>query len=365
MLQAHILPHLLAASLTATQPTTPAAATRRPVVERRAVNLNCQPNPSSLSLSKGCASFLTLRQMHEEQDSASTSLVATGFGADSAQAALATATTNPAPAPDPAPILTPPPVPPVAVAADPTGVPGQRDPLQGFNRLSYRFTQPIDRFILRPAAITYKTVVPHQLRDGARNFIRNLFEPLVFFNDVVQLRPRRALRTVVRMALNTALGIGGIFDVAKRRPFHIEHHDNGFGDTLGYYGIGPIAYVYLPVLGPTTLRDIVGGVGDSFAEPRLLDRLVHPDSDRPLLRAKLHVGRYSAIAEIVQGLDLRAENDAALTAIRRTSVDPYASLRSSYLQDRAGEIAALKLKDGQVAVNPALDDPLNDPAAGK
>jgi phospholipid-binding lipoprotein MlaA len=241
-------------------------------------------------------------------------------------------------------------------------VPGQRDPLEGFNRLSYKISQPIDRYIFRPVALTYKDVVPRPLRDGARNFISNLFEPLVFFNDVVQLRPKRALHTVVRMALNSFVGFGGLFDVAKRPPFHLLHHENGFGDTLGYYGIGPIAYVYLPVLGPTDLRDIVGGVGDSFAEPRLLERLVHPDSDRPLLRAKLKLGRYSAIVEIVQGLDRRAENDDALETIRRTSVDPYATLRSSFLQDRAGEIAGLKAKNGQAPVGPSLEDPLLDPA---
>ena len=309
MLEAHILSHVLAASLTAAQPASPGAAVPPPVATAPAPDPVAQP------------------------------------------ANVAT--------PEPPPVVAPPPV------AIPPAVPGQHDPLEGFNRLSYRISQPIDRFIIRPAALTYKTVVPHPLRDGARNFIGNLFEPLVFFNDVVQLRPKRAVRTVARMALNTLIGLGGLFDVAKRPPFHLPHHENGFGDTLGYYGIGPIAYVYLPVLGPSTLRDIVGGVGDSFAEPRLLDHLVHPDSDRPLLRAKLHLGEYSAIVEVVQGLDRRAENDDELKAIRRTSVDPYATLRSSYLQDRAGEIAGLKAKNGQGPVNPSLEDPLLDPAAGK
>jgi phospholipid-binding lipoprotein MlaA len=241
-------------------------------------------------------------------------------------------------------------------------VPGQRDPLEGFNRVSYKLSQPIDRFIFRPLALTYKAVVPHPLRDGARNFIGNLFEPLVFFNDVVQLRPKRALHTLCRMALNTLVGIGGVFDVAKRPPFHLVHHENGFGDTLGYYGIGPIAYVYLPVIGPTTVRDIVGGVGDAYAEPRLLERLVHPDSDKPLLRAKLKLGKSRVIVEIVQGLDRRAESDDELETIRRTAVDPYATLRSSFLQDRAGEIAGLKAKNGQARASPSLEDPLLDPA---
>ncbi len=308
MLQAHFLPHLLAATLTAAQPAAPAA-----------------PAPT---------------------------LSAVGVGVGAA-----------APVALPIPDLPPTPVAPVAAVS--AAVPGLRDPLEGFNRFSYKISQPVDRFIIRPAALTYQTVVPHPLRDGARNFIRNLFEPVVFFNDFLQFRPRRALHTLVRMALNTAVGLAGVFDVAKRPPFHLIHHENGFGDTLGYYGIGPVAFVYLPVLGPTTLRDMVGEVGDAYAEPRLLDHLVHPNSDKSLLRAKLHLGRFSGIVEGVSGLDRRAESDYELETINRTSVDPYASLRSSFLQNRAGEIAGLKARDGQAPVNPGLEDPLTDPASAK
>ncbi len=313
MLEAHLLPHLLAVSLTAAQPAPAAVAAAAP--------LRAPP---------------VVEEVAPAADTAASS----------------------APAP-------PPPTLPAASAAASTATAGLRDPLEGFNRLGYKISQPIDRFVIRPAALTYKAVVPHPLRDGARNFIRNLFEPVVFFNDLLQLRPKRALHTFVRMALNTALGLAGTFDVAKRPPFHLVHHDNGFGDTLGYYGIGPVAYVYLPVLGPTTLRDMVGGIGDAYAEPRLLEHLVHPNSHKPLLRAKLHLGRYSGIVEAVSGLDRRAESDEELEAIKRTSVDPYATLRSSFLQSRAGEIAALKARDGQAAVNPSLDDPLSDPAAAK
>ncbi|MDE2302383.1 MAG: VacJ family lipoprotein [Sphingomonadales bacterium] len=278
------------------------------------------------------------------------------------------------PAPAPASAAVPPP--PIAAAAaatpDPAlpapaksaALPGTRDPLQGFNRINYAINRPIDRFLIRPLAIAYKTVVPHPLRDGARNFVGNVFEPLVFFNDVLQLRPGRAVRTLARMALNTTLGIGGVFDVARRKPFHLPHHANGFGDTLGYYGIGPIAYLYLPVLGPTSLRDLAGAVADGYTEPRLLERMLHPDADKSLLRDTLPVGKYGIIAEGISGLDQRAENDPALQAIAKTSVDPYATLRSSYLQDRAGEIAALKTRGGEPPV-PSLEDPLLDPAAAR
>ena len=312
MLEAHILPHMLAASLAAAQPAPPPET---PSVQ----------TPSAIAGSAPIAPAAPVATPSQRAE-----------------------------------VVTPAAAGPSAPA--PVAVPGQRDPLQGFNQFSYKISQPFDRFIIRPAALVYKTVVPHPLRDGARNFIRNLFEPVVFLNDLLQLRPKRAVHTLARMALNTAVGVAGVFDIAKRPPFHLIHHDNGFGDTLGYYGIGPVAYVYLPVLGPTTLRDMVGEVGDAYAEPRLLEHLVHPDSDKPLLRARLHLGATSGIVDVVNGLDLRAENDDELEAIKRTSVDPYAALRSSFLQDRAGEIAALKARSGQAPVNPSLEDPLTDPA---
>lgn len=317
MLEAHILSHMLAASLAAAQPAAPAAADQMPVLA--------------------------------------------GTGAETA---------TPAPPPPPPPVAplvgrNPSVAAPAPLAPVPVALPGQRDPLEGFNRLNYKITQPLDHFVIRPVALAYKAIIPHPLRDGARNFTRNLLEPIVFLNDLLQLRPKRAVHTLARAILNTLVGFGGIFDVAKRPPFHLIHHENGFGDTLGYYGMGPIIYMYLPVIGPTTLRDIGGEVADSFAEPRLLDHIVHPDSDRPLLRAKLRLGKYSAIVDSVSGIDRRAENDDGLEAIERTSVDPYAALRSSFLQNRAGEIAALKAKSGEIPLNPSLDDPLNDPAAGK
>jgi phospholipid-binding lipoprotein MlaA len=288
-----------------------------------------------------------------------------------AAAAPAPPPSTAAPAAEPVPSPTPgaspqrpaQPIPVNTATRDAAPLPGTRDPFERLNRVGYAITQPIDRFVIRPIALTYKAVVPHPLRDGVRNFISNLYEPVVFLNDLLQLRPKRALHTALRMTLNTAVGIVGLFDVAKRSPFHLIHHANGFGDTLGYYGVGPIAYLYLPVIGPTSIRDFGGEVADNFAQPRLLEKLIHPDSDRPLLRSKPKIGKYSTLVLVVNGLDQRAENDSELQAIEHSSVDPYATLRSSYLQDRAGEIAGLKAHDGQAPVAPALDDPLADPAA--
>ncbi len=250
-----------------------------------------------------------------------------------------------------------------APVAAPAAKPNFHDPFEPINRVFYAISQPIDRFALRPAAMAYQAVVPKPLRDGARNAITNLGEPVVLLNDLVQLRPKRALRTLGRLIINSTIGAFGLFDIAKRKPFNIAHHDNGFGSTLGYYGMGPIMYLYLPVLGPYTLRDFAGQYGDSYFQDRNLHKLIRPGSRSPYFRTKPKLGQWGQVITIVSGLDQRAENDAALKALKEGSIDHYAAFRSSFMQDRAGEIAALRAKDGEAPATNGFDDPLTDPEA--
>jgi phospholipid-binding lipoprotein MlaA len=240
---------------------------------------------------------------------------------------------------------------------------GFSDPLEPINRISYAISQPIDRFIIRPASVVYKTIIPKPVRDGARNAISNFGEPIVILNDLVQLRPGRAIRTLGRFMINTIFGFGGLIDVAKKKPFNIAHRNNNFGDTLGFYGVGPIIYVYLPVLGPTTLRDSAGGYGDSYFLDRNLHKLIHPNSRSPYFRTKPRLGQSGTIITVVSGLDTRVESDEDLKHITEDSVDPYAALRANYLQDRAGEIAELRAKAGEAPTTEGFDDPLVDPGA--
>lgn len=237
------------------------------------------------------------------------------------------------------------------------------DPLEPVNRISYAISQPIDRLVLRPLAMTYKAVVPKPARDGARNAISNIGEPVVFLNDILQLRPGRALKTLFRFLINSTIGVGGLFDIAKREPFHLKHRSNGFGSTLGYYGVGPIMYLYLPVLGPTTLRDTSSQYVDPLVSDRLLDKVLYPNSGRKLLKESPQIGTPGTVITVVNGLDQRAENDDDLRRFKEDSVDPYAALRASFMQDRAGEIAGLRAKDGEVPKAEAFDDPLTDPEA--
>ena len=270
------------------------------------------------------------------------------------------------------------PVPPAAADdsfADPaiTEKRGNIDPFEPINRISYAITQPIDAVIFRPAAMIYKAVLPKPLRDGARNALANIYAPTVLANDLMQLRPKRAWHTLKRFLINSTIGLGGLIDVAKKKPYNLPGHANSFADTLGFYGVGHGPYIFVPVFGPTGFRGIVGSAVDAFTQPLLLDtvstkkvEILAPKKKVTFFTKAISVSRQGQIAIIVAGLDQRAESDDALKAIKAQSVDPYAALRSLWLQTRAGEIAALKSHDdegGPHKPSSALDDPLKDPSA--
>lgn len=223
------------------------------------------------------------------------------------------------------------------------------DPLERFNRRMFAAFQSTDRKFIRPAAMAYKHVVPKPVRSGLRNAITNLSEPIVFLNDLLQLKPRRAIKTLFRFLANSTIGIGGLVDVAKTPAVRLPHRNNGFGNTLAYYGVGPGPYLFLPFVGPTTLRDLIGGQGDGFVLPVAVGK--------PFDRWQFQVPK-----GIVSALDQRAESDDDMKALLDGAVDPYATLRSVYLQNRAAEIQ--ELHGGAAQGADPLEDPLSDPTSG-
>jgi phospholipid-binding lipoprotein MlaA len=224
------------------------------------------------------------------------------------------------------------------------------DPLEGFNRTMFMVHMKLDRALYRPAALGYRDAVPKPIRKGLRNFFSNLTEPVVFVNYLLQLKPEHAMRTLARFTINITVGIGGVLDVAKARTFSLPHVSNNFGDTFAYYGIGPGPYIFIPFIGPSTLRDFLGGPADSA----LLPLIVGVPFDK---------WQYSLASAVLIGLDSRAEHDGEFTALLKGAVDPYATLRSAYLQNRAAEVEALHEKKAEPQATPELTDPLADPAA--
>lgn len=196
------------------------------------------------------------------------------------------------------------------------------DPWEGMNRRFFAIEEALDRHLIGPAASAFGKA-PSPLRDGLHNFGVNLKEPVVFVNDLLQGRPGQAARTLARLAIDTTVGLGGFIDVAKKN--HLPHRDNGFGTTLGRWGAAPGPYIFLPLVGPSTLRDAFGGVADIGLDPLTYTRFE---------------GRTAVFitAAAIDGLSKRSDAKQDIETIRQTSTDPYATLRSYYLQNREAEI---------------------------
>ena len=203
------------------------------------------------------------------------------------------------------------------------------DPLADLNAEVFEIGQDFDRVLMKPVADVYQDVLPKPARSGLRNFLNNLGEPIVFLNYLLQLKPGKAFETLGRFAINSTIGIGGLIDVAKDEPFYLPHRRNGFANTLGFYGIDSGSYLYLPIVGATTVRDLVGDG---------LDLLLLPTAvGSPFNRVE-----YTAPAGVLRALDRRIELDDQITEIQEESNDPYVAQRDFYLNARQMEIDVLK-----------------------
>lgn len=204
------------------------------------------------------------------------------------------------------------------------------DPLEPVNERSFAVTQSVDRAVVGPLARAYKRAVPSPIRSGLRNFLNNLREPIVALNYLLQLKPGKAGETIGRFAVNTTAGVAGLVDVAKKRPFNLPRRRNGLANTLGYYGVKPGPFLFLPLIGPVSLRDLIGNGLDQVMVPITSV----PPLDNPVVTVPL----LNLVA-----LDYRAEYDEELTRLR-ASPDPYAAVRKFYLDRRQAEIDALRGK---------------------
>lgn len=139
------------------------------------------------------------------------------------------------------------------------------DPWHGFNRSMFSVHQAVDGAVLEPVARGYRAVTPRPLRTGVVNFLRNLKSPVVFANDVLQGEVGRAGNTAGRFAINTTIGIAGIFDPAT--SMGLDRHEEDFGQTLAVWGVPSGPYLFIPLLGPSNLRDSAGRIIDNAFDP--------------------------------------------------------------------------------------------------
>lgn len=198
------------------------------------------------------------------------------------------------------------------------------DPLEGFNRAIFGFNEGTDILLFRPAAEIYRTVLPNPIRNGIRNFLRNLRSPLDIANNLLQGDLNGAEVATKRFLINTTAGVGGVMDIAADNGLPYRSED--LGQTLAVWGVPEGPFLVLPLLGPSNFRDAAGVAGEAYGDPLNLWATNTDRDEIPVVRG------------IVGGIDTRAGLIEPIDDMRRNSLDYYASLRSLYRQNRISEI---------------------------
>ena len=206
------------------------------------------------------------------------------------------------------------------------------DPIAGFNRVMFTFNDRLYFWVLKPAAIGFRTVVPSPARVGLKNFFYNLLMPVRLLNCLLQGKAKAAGMELGRFAINTTVGILGFFDPAGQYP-ELNPPPEDFGQTLGYYSIGNGIYIVWPFFGPSTLRDTVGSVGDWAANPVSFMQLVSLDA-----------GALTSSTTNIAVYGVRTVNDTTFRigdyeTLKNAALDPYEAIRNAYIQNRISKIA--------------------------
>ncbi len=207
------------------------------------------------------------------------------------------------------------------------------DPWERLNRSMYTFNDKLDVAVLEPTAKGYRIITPDPVEAGISNFFSNLGEITVIVNDILQFKPVEAISDSGRFIVNSSIGIGGLFDVAKHMGLRKREED--FGQTLGYWGVNDGPYLVLPFFGPSSVRDGLGFVADIQIRPiKEID-----DRDHRLILNTLNV------------ISNRAELLEAGEILDEAAFDPYIFLREAYLQRRNNLVY-----DGKVPMDSTADD---------
>ena len=196
-----------------------------------------------------------------------------------------------------------------------------KDPLESINRGIYKFNDVADKAVLKPVATAYKNVAPTPVRLGVNNFFSNLGTLTNVLNNLLQFKFANAFSEAGRFVINSTFGIAGFIDVAGMDKVPVHKED--FGQTLGYWGVGPGAYLVLPIAGPSSVRDATGW----FVDLSTTDPITYTHN---IGQVRLHNQLRAA-----QFIDKRTELLDAKDLVDDASLDPYAFMRDAYLQRRA------------------------------
>jgi len=223
----------------------------------------------------------------------------------------------------PAPVLLLGPILALSLALSPAPAAAVGDPLEPLNRGIFEFNRIVDGLVLEPASQIYEFAVPEPGRRGVSNFLGNLRAPVIFINHLLQGEREQAGITLGRFMINSTMGIFGIFDFATVVGFE-PREEADFGQTLGVWGVGGGAYLVLPILGPSTIRDAGGLVVDGF----IFDPWPYvSETETQLARRGTEL------------VDARYRFGPTLDDLEVGSLDFYVAVRSAFLQNRAARIA--------------------------
>ncbi|MBW2592909.1 MAG: VacJ family lipoprotein [Deltaproteobacteria bacterium] len=197
------------------------------------------------------------------------------------------------------------------------------DPIEPWNKVMFQFNDKLYFWVLKPVAKGYRVVVPHVVRNSVRNFFINLTFPIRFVNSLLQAKGQNASDELGRFLFNSTVGVLGFWDAAGRFYPNLNPAPEDLGQTLGNYRIGHGFYIVWPILGPSTVRDSVGLIGDGFLNPVTY---VEPAT------ASLGITAYDR----VNGLSFRIGDYEAL---KDAALDPYEAFRDAYIQYRYKKVA--------------------------
>lgn len=194
-----------------------------------------------------------------------------------------------------------------------------QDRYEPFNRVSYSFTDEIDRRFLEPVADVYLEYAPEAVQRPVNNFYRNLSYPSVALNSFLQGKFRQGVSDTFRFLINSTIGVAGLSDMAGHMGF--DEHDEDFGQTLAVWGVGSGAYFFIPAYGPSTERDITD-VPVSFF------------TDGMLYLAYVLSGPVLVPLAVLRVIDKRASLAGPMKIRDQSALDPYLFVREAYMQQR-------------------------------
>jgi phospholipid-binding lipoprotein MlaA len=202
------------------------------------------------------------------------------------------------------------------------------DPWEQQNREVFESNQAINHNVVYPIARAYNENVPESVRDRVDAFTTNLGEPIVFANNILQLRMEAAATTLLRFAMNSTVGVGGLFDVAASQ--NLPHQSGDLGQTLYVWGVRESPYLVLPIVGPTNLRDAIGSGIELAAQ--IPAGAIYPAGSASMIAG--HVATAGTILGPVS--DLRQVGDMEM--LEESSLDFYSRLRTAAEQKRQAEL---------------------------